>query len=273
MMRKTIGKYVRRYLYDKRLGDRRVVAIYRDGVKIWPTLSDTVYSCVLDVAAVEGTLDWVYWLHALDAVSKLGASAECYMKMMAGGRDYMLGATFGNWYPAVYDGRATVIFGDNGPLWEKLQPGDEVSVQLRVPARECGGMAKVENATAEEVVALPWLPGAGLGFTISKGRKKTNANWEFSVVGQGSGTLHIDGYSRITGHKRGDWATVVYAREMRVHQVLRFSWDDGYAAGDTGVLLRVATYSGGTAVSNCRLLCPGFVKTLRFKVSAVTRHG
>lgn len=272
-MRVTFGKLVRRYVYDVRLGERKVSALYLGDRKIWPTLSDTVYSCVLDVAAVEGTLDWVYWLHALDAVAKLGASAECYMKLTAGGRDYMLGATFGNWYPAAYDGRATVVFGDNGPLWEKLQPGDEVTVQLRVPGRESGGMAKVENTTAEEVVALPWLPGAGLGFMISKGRKRTNANWEFSVVGQGSGTLHIDGHSIIEGHKRGDWATVVYAREMRVHRALRFSWDDGYAAGDAGVLLRVVSHNGGTTVSDCRLLWPGFVKTLRFKVSAVTRHG
>lgn len=272
-MRKTIGKYVRRYLYDKRLGDRRVVAIYRDGVKIWPTLSDTVYSCVLDVAAVEGALDWAYWLHALDAVAKLGASAECYMKLTAGGREYMLGSTFGGWYMAEYDGRATVVFGDNGPLWEKLQPGDVVTVTLSVPARESGKVGEVVNSTVEEVFSLPWLPGAGLAFTVGKGRKRTNASWEFSVVGQGSGTLHIDGHSQITGHKRGDWASVVYAREMRVHKPLRFVWNDAYATGDAGVLMRVVSHNGGTTVSGCRLLWPGFTTMLRFKVAAVTRHG
>ena len=135
-MRVTFGKLVRRYVYDVRLGERKVSALYLGDKKIWPTLRDTVYSCVLDVAAVEGALDWAYWLHALDAVGKLGASAECYMKLTAGGREYMLGSTFGGWYPAEYDGRATVVFGDNGPLWEKLQPGDVVTVQVRVVSPE-----------------------------------------------------------------------------------------------------------------------------------------
>lgn len=272
-MRITAGKLVRRYVYDARLGERNVSALYLDGRKIWPTLSDTVKSCVLDVAAVEGSLDWAYWLHALDAVGKLGAGKECYVKLTAGGREYMLGGTYGHWYEAEYDGRATVKFGDNGALWEKLQPGDEVEVEMRVPARESGSMASVSAATAEEVFSLPWLPGTGLAFTVGKGRKKTNADWDFTVAGQGSGTLHIDGAARITGHKRGDWATVVYARKMGVHQTMRFSWDDAYAAGDVGVLVRMVAHNGGTVIHKSRLLWPGFVRTIRFKVSAVTRHG
>ena len=272
-MRITFGKLVRRYVYDVRLGERKVSALYLGDKKIWPTLSDTVYSCVLDVAAVEGAAPWAYWLHALDAVGKLGASAECYMKLTAGGREYMLGSTFGGWYPAEYDGRATVVFGDNGPLWEKLQPGDVVTVQLRVPGRESGRMATVTGTAAEMMFSLPWLPGTGLAFTVGKGQKRTNAHWEFSVVGQGSGTLHIEGQSVIEGHHRGDWSMAVYAREMKVHRPLRFVWDDAYATGDAGVLMRVVSHNGGTTVSGCRLLWPGFTTTLRLKVAAVTRHG
>lgn len=271
-MRKTIGKYVRRYLYDKRLGDRRVVAIYRDGVKIWPTLSDTVYSCVLDVAAVEGALDWAYWLHAVDALAKLGASAECYMKLTAGGREYMLGSTFGGWYLAEFDGRATVVFGDHGPLATKLRVGDEVTVRMRVPERESARCSVEGESVTECYEALPWLPGCRIGFTVSKGRKKTNAHWGFSVVGADSGVSHVDGYGLIEGHGRGDWGMAVWAKEMQVNAGKVERWQDEYEAGDRGVAVRWVSYNGGTTLSDCRLVWPRFDKVIKLRVAAVTLH-
>lgn len=271
-MRKTIGKYVRRYLYDKRLGDRRVVAIFRDDVKIWPTLSDTVYSCELDENEVSGSLDWAYWLHALDAVAKLGASAECYIKLAAGGREYMLGGTFGNWYVAEYDGRATVIFGDNGPLWDKLQPGDEVTAQLRVPARELEVVQTPhEDAEVSGVVDVPWLPGTGLGLRVNKGRKKRSAGVNFSVTGQPSGTVHIGGFAQKNGHCRGSYYGTAYARDMRVINGWTSAFDDVWASGDVRLNVWGDWYNSGSGY--LRLLFPEFAETVRFKVSAVTRHG
>ena len=64
----TCGDRVRRYVYDVRAGARRVRCVYLGDRLIWPTLSDTVGGVVLDTAGVEGSVDWGYWLHALDAV-------------------------------------------------------------------------------------------------------------------------------------------------------------------------------------------------------------
>ncbi len=271
-MRKTIGKLIRKYLYDKRLGDRRVVAIYRDGVKIWPTLSDTVYSCVLDVNEAAGGVDWAYWLHALDAVAKLGVSAECYMQLTAGGREYMLGGTFGNWYVAQYDGRATVVFGDNGPLWEKLQPGDVVTVQVRVPARELEVVRTPhESAEVSGLVDVPWLPGTGLSVRVDKGKKKQSAGVSFSVTGQPSGTVHIGGYAQKNGHCRGSYNGTAYARDMRVINGHVSAYHDACVGGDVRLNVWGDWYNSGSGY--LRLLFPGIATTLRFKVSAVTRHG
>lgn len=256
-MRKTVGKFVRRYLYDKRLGDRRVVAIYRDGVKIWPTLSDTVYSCVPDVAALEGGELWPYWLHATEAVEQLGASAECYMKLTAGGRDYMLGSTFGSWYKADFDGRATVVFGDDGPLAERLRVGDEVVVELRVPARRVvifGGA--ITSGQREVDVHVPLLPGSVVGFSQSCAGKRKWSFGRLSVLGAPSGEellgLRVDKQSRT-------WVT--YSRV--VQQV---------PAGDSG-WRAVFSLSGAGYLRGVFVSYPAFVRRVVFSVSAVTRHG
>ncbi len=271
-MRKTLGKYVRRYLYDKRLGDRRVVAIYRCGKKIWPALGDTVRSCVLDVAAVEGSAEWAYWLHALDAVAKLGASEECYMKLTAGGRDYMLGRAFGCWYLAGYDGRATVVFGDNGPLRDKINPGDVVTVHVRVPQHEGAAVGTAwENQSVSGSEPLPWLPGSCLRVLVQKGRKRVSAGCRFCVTGRPSGTVHVQGFAQKNGHCRGSYWGNAFARDMRVINGWVDVYSDGAVAGDGSLDVEARWYNAGCG----RVLpvFPGFDRVIRFRVSAVTRHG
>ncbi len=256
-MRVTNGKRVRKYVYDVRLGDNKAAALYRGDRKIWPTLSDTVYSCVLDVTAHEGGELWPYWLHALDAVGKLGASAECHMKLTAGGREYMLGSTFGNWYLAEYDGRATVVFGDNGPLADRLRVGDEVVVELRVPGRRVVIFNRAITGGSLEVdVHVPLLPGSVVGFSQSCAGKR---NWSFgrlAVSGAPSGeellAFRVDKQSRT-------WVT--YSRV--VQQVP--AADSGWKA--------VFSLSGSGYLRDGFVSYPAFARRVVFKVSAVTRHG
>ncbi len=262
-MRKTIGKLIRKYLYDKRLGDRRVVEIYRDGEKIWPTLSDTVYSCVIDVNELEGSVNRAWWLHALDAVAKLGASAECYIKLTAGGRDYMLGATFGNWSLAGYDGRATVVFGDNGPLWDKLQPGDTVTVQLRVPGRES------EEFEGQSVCYLPHLTKTQMRVVFHKGQKRRWAGRRFTVTGQAGGVVHWGGSCETSEHKRGQKTRVLPGN---THKWYNRVHNDAMVVGETSLHIDTAAIGSGGG-GGLTFLWPGFTTTLRLKVSAVTRHG
>ena len=262
-MRKTIGKLIRKYLYDKRLGTRRVVAIYRDGEKIWPTLRDTVASFVIDTNELEGTVDWAYWLHALDAVEKLGAGAECYIKLTAGGREYMLGETFDNWYLAGYDGRATVVFGDNGPLWDKLQPGDEVVVELRVPARES------TEYNEEAVCYLPHLSGTKLRVVFSKGKKDKWAGRRFTVTGQPGGVVHWGGSCETSEHKRGTKTRVLPGNTHKWYKAVH---NDAMVAGETSLEVNTAGIGSATRSGGVTFLWPGFSTQLRLRVSAVIRH-
>ena len=262
-MRVTNGKRVRKYVYDVRLGDNTAAALYCGDRKLWPTLSDTVYSCVLDVNELEGSVNRAWWLHALDAVGKLGASAECHMKLTAGGREYMLGSTFGGWYLAEYDGRATVVFGDNGPLWEKLQPGDVVTVQLRVPGRES------EEFEGQRVCYLPHLTKTQMRVVFHKGKKKRWAGRRFNVTGQPGGVVHWGGSCETSEHKRGQKTRVLPGN---THKWYNRVHNDAMVVGETQLAIdTVAIGSGGGG--GLTFLWPGFTTTLRLKVSAVTRHG
>lgn len=262
-MRKTIGKLVRRYLYDKRLGDRKVAAIYRGGVKVWPSLSDTAYSMVIDVNELEGSVNRGWWLHALDAVSK-GASSECHMKLTAGGRDYMLGNTFDNWYLAEFDGRATVVFGDNGPLMEKLHPGDEVSVELRVPARESS------EFEGQAVCDLPHLTKTQMRVVFSKGRERRWAGRRFRVTGQAGGVVHWGGNCDTSEHKRGEKTRVLPGWTKKWYNRVH---NDAMVAGETQLNIDTTAIGSATrGLGGVTFLWPGFTTRLRFKVSAVVRH-
>lgn len=261
-MRKTVGKFVRRYLYDKRVGDRKVSAIYLGDKKVWPSLSDTAASMVLDVTAAEGSVNWAWWLHALDAVSKR-CDAECYMKLTAGGRDYMLGATFGSWYLAGFDGRATVTFGDDGPLMSKLRVGDEVTVQLRIPARES---AEFEGQC---VCYLPYLTNTRMRVVFHKGQKRRWAGRRFRVTGQAGGVVHYGGSCETSEHKRGKKTRVLPGN---THKWYNAVYNNSMVAGETQLDIDTAAIGSGGG-GGVTFLWPGFMTRLRFKVSAVTRHG
>lgn len=267
----TNGETVRKYVYDVRLGERKAAALYCGDRMLWPTLSDTLAGCVLDVNELEGSADYAFWVHALGAVARLGASAECYMKLTAGGRDYMLGSTFGAWYKAGYDGRATVDFGEDGPLWEALRVGDEVRVQLVVPEHEGEPVRAAENGAAEGVTWLPWMPGSYLRVNVVKGKKRVSAGCRFKVTGQNSGTVHVEGYAQKNGHCRGSFWGCAYAAAGGVINGCVEGFDDAFVQGDESLLVRGEWYNAGSG--ELVPVFPGFRKTIRFKVSAVTRHG
>ena len=154
----------------------------------------------------------------------------------------------------------------------QVQPGDVVTVKVRVPARELDVIQTPhEDAEVSGVVDVPWLPGTGLSLRVNKGRKKSSAGVRFSVTGQPSGTVHIGGLAQKNGHSRGEYYGTAYARDMRVIDGLTSAFNDSWASGDVRLIVWGEWYNAGSGY--LRLLFPGFAETLRFKVSAVTRHG
>lgn len=261
-MRVSLGKFVRRYVYGVRMGERRVAAIYHGGKLIWPTLSDTVYSAVLDVAGIEDTLAGAQFRHALEAVRKKGVSEACYILMNAGGREYMLSAGFGRYDVAAWDGHATVVFGDNGPLSEALQAGDEVTLNLVVPTRTT---ALYEG---EARCSLPFLPDTCLNVWWSKGQKKVAAGRWFTVKGFPSGVVHFGGLCDTSEHKRNTYVRVLPGN---THKWFNAVYNGAFVPGDTG--LEVSTGLSGSGLGGgVSFTFPKFTATIKMRVSAVTMH-
>lgn len=66
-----------------------VVELWKGGRRIWP--DDSARSNAIRLQLPEyGTLEWAYWQHAIDAVSTLGASETCYLRLEFGGKYYYL---------------------------------------------------------------------------------------------------------------------------------------------------------------------------------------
>lgn len=262
-MRISLGKLVRRYVYGVRLGERKVKAVYYGDKLIWPTLSDTVYSCVLDVAAIEGSLAGAQFFHALEAVRNGGVGLDCYVLMMAGGREYMLSKGFGRYDVAAWDGHATATFGDSGPLASALQVGDEVTLRLVVPeSRTTAAASPGQNAGFSEAWETRWLPGASLVYSHTKGQKRV-CPWAYGVLtAEPSGMTYVTApWHNHPGHRRSSslvhvcqpesWLVPSYAdRVFRVHM-------------DVG---------GSSTITMCYIQFPQFTSTIKMKVAAVTRH-
>lgn len=265
-MRATNGKRVRKYVYDVRLGDNKAAALYRGDEKLWPTLSDTVYSCVLDVNELEGSVDKAYWVHALDAVEKLGKTADCSMNLRAGGREYTLNAA-GVWR-ADFDGRATVVFGDNGPLWEKLQPGDAVEVVARIPARN-GERLVIKGYETWKTLSWEWplIAGARFGMELSNFSRKRSTYSYFRMVKSLPSGREWNAYKGSQKHVR---------KPLTKEDLIK---EPSLQPGDTTCSCEVMT-SGGCYYDPSKgqfqyvfPVWPAFTRVFRFKVSAVTRHG
>lgn len=262
-MRISLGKLVRRYVYGVRLGEQRVTAIYHGDKLIWPTLSDTVYSAVLDVASIEDTLQGSQFWHALEAVQKKGAAADCYILLTAGGREYMLARGFGRYDVAAWDGHATAVFGDNGPLSEALKAGDEVTLKLVVPETATTKAASPgQNVGFSHTWETRWLPGTTLVYSHYKGQKKVCAWASGKLTAQPSGKLYVTApWHNHPGHGRPPYLTHVCKP------------DAGLVPSYADRLFTAAMQVGGSSgITYCYMQFPKFTATIKLKVSAVTLH-
>lgn len=268
-MRVTVGNMKRRYLYDCRLGSRRIVRKMKAGRQIWPTLSDLVRYAVLDMSPLEGALEGAYWAHALSAVSA-SSSASRYMQVEAGGKVFLLLSSFGQYDVAGFE-HATLDFGDYGPLATSFGVGDEVVVTAVVPRRELSHAWYSYNAMSSLSYDVPFLPGMALRVRVQKGQKRVSAGVNYALRGVSSGVGHIVGDAKKNGHCRGQYWGTAYAAPGRVIDGWVSSYVASYRAGDSGLLLQLQGYYGGQG--EAYVIVPAFTRVFRLRVLDVVRHG
>lgn len=263
-MKVTLGDKKRKFVYDVLFGERHVNRIMYAGRKIWPDESERVATMSLDMSVLEDSVEGVYWMHALTAVSS-ASSDECYMLLRAGGRDYMLQTTFDKWKKATYSA-GTVDFLGDGPMRESLRIGDTVTVQLVMPQRQSTiiggdqlgyeGYQWVNYSIGRYVTGdyPPTIPNTSVRGFFSKGQKEVSTGTRIMVT-DSNGEVLVDRHIQQNGHGRAflnwDYGTV------------------GYSPGSSGVVLTVVPHLargpwGGYFVY------PAFSQTINLTVIGLT---
>ncbi|MGN0869471.1 MAG: hypothetical protein ACI4O9_08130 [Akkermansia sp.] len=261
-MRVTLGKTVRAFVYRAMLGDNRLQAICHGEEQIWPTLADTVRSCILDVAAIEGSAAGAYFAHALRQLELLGAASGRCVLVVAGGRTYSLNGELPGYDVVRYDA-GVLDFGDEGPCADALRDGDMVALRLVMPQRFSESfVSPSQNVGFERSWDECWLPGTVWQYAHWKGQKKV-CSWASGYVdGVPSGVRYLtDPWHNHPGHWRGDsWHSVVPV--------------EGFVPDYNDRALRCHMDVGGSSgVSVCRLVFPAFYVSLNLAVASVTLHG
>lgn len=245
-----------RQVYDARLGERKVKAIYRGDVKIYPDNAARIRQLRLDVSAWN-TPESSCWQHALNAVAVHANSSRC-VKLTAD-RSYMVGNTWGIYPLASYLGGGLFEFAyGEGPLAQNVRPGDTAAITLRLPSlpsdRIGGGQPDTRPVSRHDA---PPLPGTEVRGYFSKGQKKISTGVAIRVESLPSGTLLVNRHQQQNGHVRG---------ERNWH----YGWIDP-VAGDTQVLLTVTPHQprggwGGYFVY------PAVARTLTARIIQITRE-
>ncbi|OLA87863.1 hypothetical protein [Akkermansia sp. 54_46] len=214
-----------RQVYDARLGENKVKAIYRGDVKIYPDNAARISQIRLDISAWSGTPDGSFWEQAIEAVS-VYASTSRYIKMTAD-RTYMVGSTWGSYPLASYRGAGLFEFAYNeGPLLQNVRLGDSASLQIKLPSLKSfsiGGTQEFDQPVSRVYPACP--SGTEVRGYFGKGQKRVSTGVRIVIVSLPSGQVLLDRHQQQNGHCRGsyDW---------------NYGWV-GSVAGDTQARLEV----------------------------------
>ncbi len=219
---KTIsGKQV----YDARLGERKVQAIYRGNVKIYPDTAARLRQLRLDISGWAGTPEGALWEQALDAVSVHAEATRCIR--LTAERTYMVASTYGAYPLASSLGGGLFQFAaGEGPLAQNLRLGDTLSLQIRLPSLKSFSIGGSQEHNQPVSRLYPPCPsGTEIRGYFTKGQKRVSTGVRLIVTSHPSGAVLLDRHQQQNGHCRGD-----------------YNWNYGWAgpvAGDTQTHLAV----------------------------------
>ena len=272
----TIGKkFVRSYLYARKLGTRNVIRVMKGGKQIWPGEHDRIRRIVFELPD-RMTEDWAYWQHVeagLDEgvdfregetrrevvgyeeyiegwlkwsgmMSSMGFVLVCVLQKIGGSR--------------IWCRYGKPIYGDvyhpaDGPYRGAVKVGDMVGVDVVMCKRSTGRLGSTaewshDGRTVEESFGLPGISGSSVeGYTI-KGQKRVCAGGNANVYSVPDGARRAGVARWQEGHVRGSYLDY---------------GSFGWLAGESGVRLVVWV---AQFFFNARLIFPGFSRKIKLKV-------
>lgn len=271
-MRISIGHNVANsYVRQVYLGEQSVTAIYKGEKMIFPDDEGMVKRLTVEIPEA-GTLDWVYWVHALSACTDLTSQSR-YMLVTAGGAQACLGGTYGIIPLVTLEGNTLIYGSGDGPALQDIQIGDMITVKAVIPAvNGIPTIAKGENTDVENTYSLPWIPSIKFSCSWGKGQKRASAGFRFVFTGLQSGVTHMSGYTQSNGHWRGTaTGTLTPATSSSWNGGALTSSCVGYNLGDIGYKVSLEQYN---ASSNATVIpvYPAFTKTWTLKVLSIVTN-
>lgn len=218
--------------------------------KWWPENQSRVSRLMFVVEEGEGSEEWAYWVHSLDAI-KAGANSGRWIALRIGETDYYLGGA-----PGGAGKKATMMNGDiffdvgEGPTTLAVRAGMLVQAVCQMPARSACYMDVNWIGVVTKDVGLPGIAGTSFYMRSIKGAKKTNVGATVTATsrpsGRGWGQLARD----IRGHKRGEW----------------WDWGGiGFNKGDTGLRLSCNNWMGPSRIISA-INFPQFTRTVKLRI-------
>ena len=182
------------------IGGTPVQEIWLGDKQIWPNTEGVATRIVVALPQV-GTLDWQYWVHALDS-TKYKATPANYMKFVVDGLDFFINHAYDGTTPYRLEGNELSIDLYDGALIDQL--GEYLEVKAKIPTR----WWKIENSATDGVPVssycnLPYLDGTLCSIAFNKGAKKPYYLWDSSITATPGGQTLLVWHYGTGEHKRG----------------------------------------------------------------------
>lgn len=147
------------------LGDTPVVEIWQGDKQIWPITEGIAHRIMVELPK-KGTLDWRYWVHALDALNE-GAAPNNYMRFTVQGVDYYINSSFDGTEPYMLDSNVLTVQLDGAAI-DLLGATLDVTavIKRREGTREKFVTDKYEPLQHREI-NMPLLAGTCIGMEVS----------------------------------------------------------------------------------------------------------
>lgn len=236
-------------------GDERYDELWVGDDKIWPDVeSGDVGSgggFIIHIPDA-GTLDYLYWLHAVDASEEGNAG---YMKFTVNGTDFYINSgPNGSEVVQLRGDTISLSRTQKELIWEYL--GETICIHAEIQDRSS------EQYEGTALCFLPYLKDTQLRGVFSKFKKDTHAGRKFTVSSRESGVVHYGGYWETSVSDRGkktfilpmhskNWEKRVYNNTMQV--------------GDTMLQIETECVGSGRG-GGVTLMWPAFRKDFELKV-------
>ena len=230
------------------LGDKPITEIWLGDRKIWPDPTGVARRLVVELPK-PGTLDWQYWVHAVDATKEV-SSQNNYMKFTVDGEDFFLNSTYRDMPPYKLEGDVISLDGYDGAYIDSLGTHLEIEAVINQRYVVLSGVSlDDEERTLES--QLPLLNNSRLECQWWTWHSGKDSFFSEKVTSLPSGTLVLDSTARKSARR-----VTIYGLDRPLPQI---------PASDTG-WNAVIKEEGDGVIDWYRAFYPSFKKTFKLRI-------